>query len=149
MRFPLALATLGCVLVTGCTDLDPATDTHTEELFFFGCTGGIKFDGHWPTIGQWTGTAPQAVSANQYFVVTPIDSQGSQYLAVQADWERGKITWAVKITRSQRAQVVATLSLQPGSIDALGGVRPPTNFPPGTDEGQWVIDSGYRDSILP
>lgn len=142
-RFPLALIALSCTFAVGCTDLETTTDTTTQELEAE-CTGGVQFNGQWPPIKTWTGKAPTPMSTSQYFVVAPIDSNFKTFLAVQADWETGKIGWAAKISRSQRAAVIATLALEPGNIDALGGTRGPIKYPPGTDEGQWVIDRGFR-----
>lgn len=140
-RFSLTFIALGLVAATGCTDLEPSTGTETLALEA-ACTPGVQFDGAWPTIGTWSGVAPQPISANQYFLITPIDANQKNFLVVQADWENGKIGWAAKISRSQRAKVMSTLSLQPGSIDALGGTRGSIKWPPGTEEGQWVMDRG-------
>lgn len=146
-RIPLTLIiALGGALATGCTDLDQTTSSESQALSSE-CTSGIEFDGKMPVIGQWTGQAPAPISANQYFVVAPIDSQGKQFLAVQVDWEQGRIGWAAKVTKAQRAQVAATLSIQPGTIEALGGTRGPIKFPPGTDEFQSLIDRGFRSSM--
>lgn len=146
LRLAIALSlSLGCSLA-GCTDLDDTTSTEAQALASE-CSSPVKFDGNWPQIGQWTGTAPPAVSKTQYFVMAAMDTQDKEFMVVQADWENGKIPWAIKISRAQRAQVAAVLAIEVGNFHALNGIRIPTGRPPGDPEGQWVIDHGYFSSL--
>lgn len=145
LAIPFSFA-LGCAELesSDSTDLGTASQEATVQ-----CWSDVAFDGKWPTISGWNGQAPQSIGPSQVFVLTPITGYNNQYFLIsQVNWSIGKIHWAAWAHVSQRPQVMATLAVQPGGINAIGGTRYPpisVGFPPITRDGQIIHGLAAND----
>lgn len=137
LRNRIALSLVAASLAFGAACVDDAPTTSAEQALQACET--VWFDGKWPQTTTWNGYAPQAISANQLFVILPGDPNRSHYLIAQVDWEQGRVATLTKFAPTKMNAVLRTLAVEPGGINLLGGTRPPIKYPPGTDWGQGLV----------
>lgn len=152
----LAALAIPFTFAVGCAELDPTDSTDlgtTSQAVLTECASDVRTSGQWPAIQAWSGQVPQSAGSSQVFVVAPIAGYNNQYILItQVNWEQGSIPWAAWAPASKRSQVMASLSVVPGDLDALGGTRQPPigiKYPPGTEEFGFMMNRAARNFAIP